>query len=203
MPSKKLNGGLTNPIAENYATALFNLATQAGTPNVVNAELTQLAELVEDNDQLAALFAHRTLDPKRRGESIRKLFEGRISDLALRFVLLLNDKGRLDQIAAIAVAFDSRTKHAAGEIDIEVHSARPLDAAQLTNVGDRITRAIGRKALVDSHVDESLIGGLRVRVGDKLIDGSVRAQLRKLARDLQTAGHEQVKSRSADLLESD
>lgn len=202
MPSKKLNGGLTNPVAENYAAALFNLARQQDSPAAVNAELNQIAHLVADNDKLAALFEHRTIDAKRRSASIRTLFEGRVSDLTLRFLLLLNNKGRLDQTVPIAVALDKRVKHMAGEIDVEVHSARPLDAAQLTRVGDRITTAIGRKALIEPHVDESLIGGLRVRVGDKLIDGSVRAQLRNLARDLQTAGHEQVKARSADLLES-
>jgi F-type H+-transporting ATPase subunit delta len=202
MPSKKanINGGIS-PVATEYATALYELAREGGIAHAVQGELAGIADLLASEPKLAVLFAHRTIDTKRRGDSIRGVFHGGVSQLTLNFLLLLNDKGRLDQLAGIAAAFDRMVKHEAGEIDVEVHSAKPLDARALTHVADRVSAALGRKALLHPHVDESLIGGLRIRVGDRLIDGSIRSRLRRLTSELIDAGHEQIKTRAASIIE--
>ena len=185
--------GLTNQrvsvVAETYARALFELASEAGTAEVVRDQLLEIARLVDENDDLAALLAHRLLDPARRAASLRNLFEGQVEDVLMRFLLVLNDKRRLEEIPGIAVSFDKRLKESRGEVDVQVITARPLSDEQLAGVRDQISSAIGKTAIVHETRDESLIGGLKIRIGDKLIDASVARQLRSLAHDLIEKSH--------------
>jgi len=190
-----------NPVAESYAQALFELAQADGRLESIARELGEIDELINEHPDVAALFAHQTIDTARRGQTLRRLFEGRVDDLIMRFLLLLNDKGRLDQIAAIRSALERRLKTARGEVDVEVTAASPLTPEQLRAVGERISGMIGQRAVVHLRMDAALIGGLRIRIGDRLIDGSVATQLRRLARELRVKGHDAVRQAAPRLME--
>ena len=190
----------TDPISDAYAKALFKLAEEQGTLVAVAEELVDLAKLVEQHKELSSLFVHPTIDRGERARSIIKLFDGRVSGVVLNFLLVLNRKGRLGYLRAIGAAFDKLLKAKRGEVDVEVHTARPLDAGQVEHVAARISKFLGRKAIVHQHVDSKLIGGLRIRIGDRLIDASVAAQLRKLSRQLDTAGREAVRAATDRIL---
>ena len=183
----------SDPISDEYAKALFELAEQHNALSAIGEELNAVADLVEQQKDLAALFAHPTIDRQERSGSIEKLFRGRVSPTTLNFLLVLNRKGRLSSIRAVRAAFDKLAKASRGEVDVEVYTARPLSGAQLDAVAARLSKQLGKKAVLHPHIDPSLIGGLRIRVGDRLIDASVAAQLRKLARQIDTTGHEAVR----------
>lgn len=200
MSQARRNNIQSDPVSESYARAMFELAVEHNALDVIGDELHQVAELVEKNSDLSALFAHLTIDAVRRGATVEKLFKGRVSQRTLNFLLLLNRKVRLSNLRAIVAAFDRMAKEKRGEIDVEVHTAQPLAPGQLDKVSARISAAIGKKAIVHEHVDGSLIGGLKVRIGDKLMDASVAAQLRRMARQLEEKGHERVRSNAARLL---
>lgn len=198
--SQTQNNTQAGAVAESYARAMFELAVEAGSMDTIGAELGQLAGLLEEHPDLAALFAHQAMDTKRRAATIEKLFKGRLSPHVLNLLLVLNRKGRLGQLAGIARAFDAMAKTKRGEVDVEVHTAKPLDADQLDQVAARISKSIGKKALVIQKVNAALIGGLKIRIGDQLIDGSVATQLRRMARQLDEKGHEHVRTSAARLL---
>jgi F-type H+-transporting ATPase subunit delta len=182
------------PVAENYAQAAFDLAQDAAKTDAVLADLAGLADLLRDQPDLAALFAHPTIESDRRAATIRRLFEGKIEDLTLRLVLLLNRKHRLTEIPAIAYAFDQLNKTSRGEVDVEVASARPLTDEQRRQIADRLTAVLGQKAIVHPAVDAALIGGLKIRVGDRLIDGSVVNRLRRLSHRMSEDGHDKLRT---------
>jgi ATP synthase F1 delta subunit len=175
-------------VAETYGRALLSLALKANAVERVESEIADVGELVRRNEGLGRLMEHRTLDRKRRGESIRKIFGGVVSDLMLRFLLVLNDRNRLDEIGGIAAAFSNLAKKHRGEVDAELTTARPLSGSQMQMVAERLSASIGKKAIVHPRIDPSIIGGLKVRLGDRLIDASVSTQLRRLAGRLSERG---------------
>jgi F-type H+-transporting ATPase subunit delta len=200
MAQARHNTAHSDPVSESYARAMFELALEHNALDATGDEIHQVADLVEENRDLASLFAHLTIDAGRRAATIEKIFGGRLSRRTLNFLLLLNRKGRLSNLRAIVAAFDRMAKEKRGEIDVEVYTARPLGPGQMDAVVARISAAIGKKAIVHPHVDGSLIGGLKVRIGDRLMDASVAAQLRRMARRLEENGHERVRSNAARLL---
>ena len=188
------NAELAGALAQTYARAVFELADEAGALEIVGAELADLVQLLDRQDDLRILFEHMTIPPARRAQSIQHIFGGRVHDLTFRFLMILNDHHRLGQLPGIRIAFDQMLKDQRGEVDVDVYSARELTAGQLDGIGRRITAAIGRTAMLRPFVDSSLIGGLKIRIADRLIDGSVATQLQRLKRQIVESGFENVRT---------
>jgi len=195
------NNQLVDQVAETYARALFELAEPAGILTDVLDELRQVDALVRETPDLKALFEHRTIDPGRRAESIKNLFSGQVHNLVLRFLLVLNSKGRLEALPGIVVAFDRMLKRHRDQVDVNVYTAQPLDEDLLERVGQRLSKALGRTAIVHPHTDRSLIGGMRIRYEDKLVDASVASQLQRIGRRLAERGHTRLRGAADRLLE--
>ena len=175
-------------LGQTYARALFELCTETGALSDVADEMAQLAQLIEADLNLAALFAHRGIAADRRSETLEKIFKGRVHQTTYHFLGVLNAKGRLGYFSAIQASFERILKEARGEVDVDVYSAAPLNSEQARSVSQRIGAAIGKTAVVKPHVDPDLIGGLKIRIGDRLIDASVASQLRRMRRDILRRG---------------
>lgn len=191
-----------NAVAEMYARSLFELAEAAGDAALeeVGEELAQLAELVREQPDLRLILQDPAVPTRRRAESIERLFKGRVSDLTYRFLRVVNDKGRLDELLAVERAYADRLKARRGEFDVDVYSAQPLSDEQADRVAERIGALMGGKALLRRHVAPAILGGLKVRVGDKLIDGSIATRLRQMRRRLHERTREAVRQRGEAML---
>ncbi len=183
-----------------YARSLMELAQEGGVVDEVAEELPQLVQLLAGQPDLAELFKSRAINTAARARSIEAIFKGRVSDLTYRFLQVLNDKGRLAIVPTIAAGYAKLLKDARGEVDVEVITARALSDAQLRAVGAKVGASVGGKALLSQRVDESILGGLKLRIGDKLIDGSVATQLQQIKRDMVARGREAVRSNTEALL---
>ncbi len=194
-----------NAVAQVYARSAFDLASEADGDmvNTLADELGQIVALMREDDDLHRLMTNPAINADRRGPSIEAIFKGQVSDLTYRLLQVLNRKQRLDHLPGVAAAYDQILKAERGEVDVDVYAATTLDAQQIDRIGQRIGQIIGRKALVRPHVEESMIGGLKLRVGDQLIDASVATQLRKLKQNMLESGREAVRSASGTLLEDD
>ncbi len=184
---------MVTALAETYAEALFALTEEAGNSPEVAEELEQLANLFVRQPDLISLLHNRGIPRHRRARSLRDIFKGRVSDLVYKFLQVLNVNDRLGRLEEVAVAFIKLNKDKRGEIDVDVYSARPLDERQMRHIADRLGSALGRTAMIHPRVDESLIGGLKLRVGDRLIDGSVAAQLARVKRQLTENAREAIR----------
>jgi F-type H+-transporting ATPase subunit delta len=107
-----------------------------------------------------------------------------VSPLVGSFLRLLLAKGKLGQLGAVAAAFQELMDRRQGKVKVEVTVTRQLGPQELELVRQRISTAIQKEALIKQHVDESIIGGIIIRVGDKLIDGSVKSQLQSIEKRL-------------------
>ena len=140
-------------------------------------------------DELAAIAANPQLrqladNPKVTADQVFAVFTGvarsALSDTAKNFLRTVIDNGRINALPEVAVQFRALVNRRSGSSDAVVHSAFPMDAAALAEVGAALEKRFGRKLNLTVQLDESLIGGIRVVVGDEVLDTSVKARLEQM-----------------------
>lgn len=182
-------------VARVYALSLFELAQDAGGREKileVAGELEQIIELARSNTQFANFLDSPVVDTQRRGASIRSIFQDRITDLVLRFMLVLNTNKRLDHIDAVHSAFAELVYEAIGQVEVDVWTAVAMSDEVLQTVTNGLQNVLGKDPVVHAYVDASILGGLKIRVGDKLIDGSIAARLRQLEQSIRTGAAHRI-----------
>lgn len=185
-------------LANVYARSLFELATDAGGTNKlveVADELEQICELAREDKKINLFLSSPVVDVKARGKALSAIFTNRITDLMLRFLLVLNNKGRLDRLESIETAFDQLVQEAFGRIEVDVITPVAIDAELIATIKEKISTVLGKEPVLHPYVDESLLGGIKLRIGDQLIDGSVQTRLRKLSEELKNNGGAAVRER--------
>ncbi|MEM6459550.1 MAG: ATP synthase F1 subunit delta [Planctomycetota bacterium] len=181
-------------VAGVYAEALFELAAEKQQLDETGDEVAQLRRLIHDNADLRRLLTHPVLDSTQRAGMLQRLFEGRVNDLLYRFLQTLSRKGRLAALPAVAVAFAARLAAHRNELAVEAHVARPLDDATAGRVADGLGAALGKTVTLTQTVDPSLLGGLKLRIGDRLLDATVARQLKNIEQQLTAAGREKARA---------
>jgi F-type H+-transporting ATPase subunit delta len=191
-------------ISQVYARSLYELAEQAGGQEKIAEvadELAQIGELLSADRRLGELFASVIIDRGRRAEALRRMFADRVTDLTLRFLLVLNERGRLGRLRDIADAYDLAVQEAYGRVEVDVFTSAPLDDEAREALRARIQSAIGREPVLYGYTDPSLIGGLKLRIGDQLIDGSVATRLRRMRQTLDRTGGLTAHERGGEFFE--
>jgi F-type H+-transporting ATPase subunit delta len=163
--------------AVSYARALLELADEQKQIEPIGQELSSLRELVETDETFRLYLADPSIGGIERWAVLKRVFDGKLSPLVLHFLGVLNDKGRLGLLAEIANAYDDLLDEKLGKVEVDLIVAQKLSPDQLEEAKRRISDALKREAVVHPYVDDSIIGGLVLRVGDKLIDASVKSQL--------------------------
>jgi len=165
-----------NTIARPYAEAAFGLADGAGKLTEWSAALANLAAVAADPRVRAAAG-----DPNLSAEKVAGLFigilAGKLSGEAENFVRVLAENGRLDVMDEIRDQYEVLKNEREGVVEAEVLTAFEMDQAQLADLVSRLEKSTGRKVKARVTLDKELIGGVKVVLGDKVIDGSARAQL--------------------------
>ena len=169
--------------AKRYAQAVFEIARETGELDGWQSDLNKIASLGED-----AEFAAVMESPPVHFEDKARLLRERLVDvgpLALNLVYLLVVKGRLSIAGDIADGYRRLLDSHRGIERVEVTTAIPLDDEDKLRLAERLGAAVGKKIMLRSEVDTSVMGGIVVRVGDKLIDGSTRSKLLALKREME------------------
>lgn len=190
-------------LASTYARSLFELAMQQGGQTLVEsiaAQLEDIVELARQDRRFSEFLASRVLPTSARDRSIEKIFSGRVHPLVLNFLRLLNRKDRLSHLPPIVAAFDSALQEHFGRIEVDVMTAHAIDQRQLDLIRDRLAATLGRQPVMHTYTDASLIGGMKLRIGDQLIDASIATRLRQMRERLSNRGAAAVRGRN-DLLD--
>ena len=165
-----------NTIARPYAEAAFKLADETGALGKWAEMLGALALVAADARVRAALADPNLSDAQAAGLLI-SILAGKLSGDAENFVRVLSENGRLALLPEIREQFDARKNEREGVLEAEVHSAFELSDAQLADLVQRLEKKTGRKVRAKLEVNKDLIAGVRIALGDQVIDGSARAQL--------------------------
>ena len=163
-------------IARPYAEAAFSLADGAGELAEWSTALANLAAVAADA-RMRAVIADPNLSPAKVAGLILSILGGKLSGDAENFVRVLADNARLGVLDEIRQQFEALKNEREGVAEAEVVSAFEMDEAQLRDLVARLEKRTGKKVKARVTVDRDLIGGVKVVLGDKVIDGSARAQL--------------------------
>ena len=177
-----ISGGIQASLAGRYAFALFELARDEKRLDAVAASLATIsAALAESGD-----FARLTTSPLvSRDEAVKAIVAAagamKLDPLTTKFLGVLARNRRLPRLAQIIRAFGTLAARHRGEITAEVVSARPLAVDQVDALKANLKRRFGADVAIDAEVDPAILGGLVVKVGSRMIDGSNRTKLNTLA----------------------
>ncbi|HRP62227.1 MAG TPA: ATP synthase F1 subunit delta [Phycisphaerales bacterium] len=194
----------TDALAAVYAKSLLQLAEQAGGGEKiteVGVELEEICEIARRDRRFREFLVSPIIDSGRRGETLRKIFRDRVTDLTLRFMLVLNSKGRLGHIESIAAAYDALVQEAFGRIEVNIYTPAPLGEEQLQAIRSRIQAALGKEPVLHPYTDETMIGGIKLRIGDQLIDGSVANRLRRMKTGVLRSGGSAIRDRFGRMID--
>jgi F-type H+-transporting ATPase subunit delta len=163
-------------IARPYAEAAFRLAEAQGKLAEWSAVLANLAAVAAD-ERVRAAVGDPNLSSARVAGLLISILAGKLSGDAENFVRVLAENGRLDVVTEIRTHFEALKNDREGVIEAQVYTAFELAPAQVADLVDRLEKKTGRKVRARVALDRGLIGGVKVVIGDKVIDGSARAQL--------------------------
>ena len=167
-----------------YATALLEVARAEGTLEHVEAELFQVARLIESNDDLRSRLTDQALPVELRQGIVEDLLEGRATPVTKALVSFVVGAGRGRDLPAIIDRLVQRSAHERAEEVAEVRSAIPLSGDHQQRLADALARHTGKQVSVKVVIDPTILGGIVAQVGDTIIDGSVRRRLEQLRESL-------------------
>lgn len=166
-------------IARPYAEAAFRLANAQGKLAEWSVAVTNLAAVAAD-ERVRGAVGDPNLSAAKVAGLIISILAGKLSGDAENFVRVLAENGRLGVVTEIRTHFEALKNEREGTVEAEVTTAFEMDPGQLADLVSRLEKKTGRKVKARVSVDKALIGGVKVVIGDKVIDGSARAQLSAL-----------------------
>jgi F-type H+-transporting ATPase subunit delta len=164
-------------LADIYAAALFALASEAGLVETVRGELEELVRLETLEPGFAEFLRSGAVDDDHRAASLERMFRGKLSDIVLNTLQVMNARGRAALLKPLLRAFVLREQQAANQVEVTVRSAVELDADTRERL-ERVTEMLsGKRPLMQYEVDAALLGGLVLQIGDYRYDNSIRRHL--------------------------
>jgi F-type H+-transporting ATPase subunit delta len=177
-----ISGGIQASLSGRYAIALFELADEGKQLDAVAASLAAVKQALAESEALRALTTSPLIG---RDEAVRAVAAAagamQLDPITSNFLGVLARNRRLAQLPAIIRAFDTLAARHRGEIKAEITSAHQLDEGQVDAIRNNLRTRYGSDIAVDLHVDPAILGGLVVKIGSRMIDGSIRTKLNNLA----------------------
>ena len=173
-------------VARNYAETLFELARRNESIQEYGDALGMVAGLLEDDSRFRTFVETPRIDDENKKDVIRKVFRDKAPKQVINFVLITIDKRRQTLLREISAEYLLLLDDHLGREHVEVTVARPLDDTTANVVSEQLSKMLGRQAIPHIRVKPEILGGLIVRTGDMIYDGSVRRRLEGLRRRLLT-----------------
>ncbi|EUJ24154.1 F0F1 ATP synthase subunit delta [Listeria grandensis] len=171
-------------VANRYAVALFEVAKDEQLIDQFDTELAIVKEAIEQNNDFRTLVENPTITVEAKKNMIATVFTG-LTPVLQDFIFLLIDRGREDYLAVIIDRYLNKVKEARGIADADVYSVIPLSEAEQAELSKAFAAKMSKNELtIHNHIDPSLLGGVRVVIGNRIYDGSLKSKLRDLERQI-------------------
>lgn len=177
-----MNGDIS--VARRYSAALFEVAKKRGEVDAVAANLKEVADTVRGSRELMSVMHHPLLTLDKKKSILRQVFGGQIRPDVEKFMFLVVQKDRAVMLPQIVHEFDRMVDEFRGQADAEAVTAVALSAEQTADLEAALQRRFNVKVRLKTRVDPDILGGLQVRVGDKLLDATVKTKLERMSEQL-------------------
>jgi len=171
-------------VAKRYASALFQIAKEQQILSTIEEDLRVIKEVLQTNAELKAVFNTSKLTNAKKKEIIRQAF-ATINIYVVNTLLILIDRHRENEIVDVVNQFIELAYEEMGIAEADVYSVRPLSDSEREAISAVFGAKIGKKSLrIENFVDSDLLGGVTLRIGNRIYDGSLRGKLDRLERKL-------------------
>jgi len=185
-------------VADVYAAALLKLADRRGEGDAMLEELEAISRLLIEQPEFASYLSSPLADVEARRAAIDRTLHGRASDLLVNTLQVMNQRNRLDLLEALTEAYSRDLDAARNRESVEVTTAVPLTESSRERLAQAVSKMTGRETRLIESVDEALIGGLVVKIGDQKIDTSVARTLVLLRQQFEERASAEVHAFAAD-----
>ena len=173
-------------VAKRYAKALFEIAQQQNIVADVEQQLKGLAGALEQDQEIVKFLAFPNIDTARKVAVLKDALGSKFSEAVLNTVELLVARGRQDNIPGVYEAYTKIAGEATGQANAIVYTAKQLSEGELEKVVQQFSKTVGKSIRAEQVVEPSLLGGIQVRIGDRLYDGSLSGKLARLEKTLKS-----------------
>lgn len=167
-------------VAKRYAKALFEVAQQQKVVSEVQEQLKLIVQALEQDADIEKFLSVPSIAPEQKIAVLKAAFGDRVSTLVFNTVQILITRRRQDIIAEVYAAYTKVAGDSLGQAHATVYSAQALSDAELANVAAQFGQLTGKAIIAEQIVEPSLLGGVQVRIGDRLYDGSLSGKLERL-----------------------
>ncbi len=182
-------------VAVVYAKAFLAAAEKAGQTDALVDQLDGVAQLLEQFPDFEAVLGSALVAPEEKVQVLERLFANRLAPMTLDFLKVLAQHGRLDLVRAVQIEVSRLHDELRGRVRVEVQTAAPLEPAVTDRLAGALRQFLGGEPKVESSVDPALIGGVLLRVGDTVYDGSVAHQLNQAREQMIHRSIHEIQSR--------
>lgn len=173
-----------NPVAQAYAGALLEVAVEKGEADLYRDQLAAISATVEQDEQIQIFLESPKIRRSDKKAALEKALSGQVSEIVLNLLRILIDRGRQELIDDISQAYQDRMDAMAGRVNATITSASKLSSAIRKALVGAITKKLDKEVVSTEQVDPDLLAGLTVQIGDLVVDGSLRTQLRKVRQEV-------------------
>ncbi len=171
-------------VVKRYATALFELAIAANALTTYEEEVRTIVQAIKETPDFMAVLQNCKVGMGEKISLVESIFDGKVQDSIVGLIVLMIRKGRSAHILDTLEAFLNMIKAEQGIIKATVTSAIALSAAQLEQIQTKLESSTKNKIELETIIDESIIAGLIIRVGDKVVDASIKGEMQALKKQL-------------------
>jgi F-type H+-transporting ATPase subunit delta len=179
---------LSGVVTNRYTAGLYSFAEAHGATAPVDESLQTLTAVLAEHSDFEALLNHPLIKGEDKLNAVKAVFGDALDPLVTRFLHVLFKRNRGAYIRAIADRFHELTEAARGEVLVEVETAKPLGEAEVTALAAKLGQAVNRQVSAKVKVNQDLIGGYRLRVGNRVLDATVQGALGQFAEQLKATG---------------
>jgi len=174
----------SDPLVKSYAEALFQVARAEEMLDRVEEELTRLSKSLESNAELREFLSTVQISPDGKKSALSQIFGEKISPIALHWINMVVDQGRQRRLPAIIEAFLTLAQEAREKVTAEVITSIPLSEDLAKRLEQELAKITKKRVFLKPMVDDSILGGVIVKIENKVIDGSVRHRLEEIKNEM-------------------
>lgn len=178
---------LNKSVARRYAEAFFSIAREANKIDEYQSEMEKVIQAFTEVEGMKVYMEHLLVPVREKKELFQKVFAGQLSQMTMNFMLMIIDKRREKYLQVIFGEFVEMADESRNIKKAELFAAREVPEAELADLAQRLSSSTGKTVTLKLTVDPSLLGGVKIRMGDQIVDGTVAKKLQLLKENLKHA----------------